>query len=83
MNKNYGLVFYVKRSKMISNGTVPVYLRITVDGERVEISSKRYVNPDKWNANGQKLNGTGFLYLEGTYVHSNGIRMVCGFNELM
>jgi site-specific recombinase XerD len=44
---------------MIGNGTVPVYLRITVDGERIEISSKRYVNPDKWNANGQKLNGTG------------------------
>jgi site-specific recombinase XerD len=48
----------VKRSKMTGNGTAPVYLRITVDGERIEISSKRYVNPDKWNANGQKLNGT-------------------------
>ncbi len=59
MNKTFGLLFYVKRSKMIGNGTVPVYLRITVDGERIEISSKRYVNPDKWNANAQKLNGTG------------------------
>jgi site-specific recombinase XerD len=59
MNKTFGLLFYVKRSKMIGNGTVPVYLRVTVDGERIEISSKRYVNPDKWNANGQKLNGTG------------------------
>jgi site-specific recombinase XerD len=58
MNKTFGLLFYVKRSKIIGNGTAPVYLRITVDGERIEISSKRYVNPDKWNANGQKLNGT-------------------------
>ncbi len=58
MNKTFGLLFYVKRSKMISNGTVPVYLRVTVDGERIEISSKRYVNPDKWNANAQKLNGS-------------------------
>jgi site-specific recombinase XerD len=57
MNKTFGLLFYVKRSKMTGNGTAPVYLRVTVDGERIEISSKRYVNPDKWNANGQKLNG--------------------------
>jgi len=59
MNKTFGLLFYVKRSKMIGNGTAPVYLRVTVDGKRIEISSKRYVNPDKWNANGQKLNGSG------------------------
>ena len=58
MNKTFGLLFYVKRSKMINDGTAPVYLRITMDGERVEISSKRYVNPDKWNTNGQKLNGS-------------------------
>ncbi|MFI5137162.1 MAG: site-specific integrase [Sphingobacteriales bacterium] len=58
MNKTFGLLFYIKRSKMIADGTVPVYLRITIDGERIEISSKRYVNPDKWNANGQKLNGS-------------------------
>jgi hypothetical protein len=59
MNKTFGLLFYVKRSKMMGNGTAAVYLRVTVDGERIEISSKRYVNPDKWNANAQKLNGTG------------------------
>jgi Arm domain-containing DNA-binding protein len=57
MNKSFGLLFYVKRSKMTPDGTVPVYLRITIDGERIEVSSKRYVNPDKWNTKGQKLNG--------------------------
>ncbi|SDS97506.1 Site-specific recombinase XerD [Mucilaginibacter mallensis] len=59
MNKTLSLLFYLKRSKITDAGTVPVYLRITVDGERIEISSKRYVNPDKWNASGQKLNGSG------------------------
>ena len=58
MNKTFGLLFYVKRSKMISDGTAPIYLRITVDSERVEISSKRYANPDKWNSNAQKLSGS-------------------------
>ncbi|HEX8378263.1 MAG TPA: site-specific integrase [Pedobacter sp.] len=59
MNKTFGLLFYVKKTKMIANGTAPVYLRITIDGERADISSKRYINPDKWNANGQKLGGSG------------------------
>jgi site-specific recombinase XerD len=59
MNKTFGLLFYVKKTKIIANGTAPVYLRITIDGERADISSKRYINPDKWNANGQKLGGSG------------------------
>jgi site-specific recombinase XerD len=59
MNKTFGLLFYVKKTKMIANGTAPVYLRITIDGERADISSKRYINPDKWNASGQKLGGSG------------------------
>jgi site-specific recombinase XerD len=59
MNKSFGLLFYLKRSKINTDGLVPVYLRITVDGARVEISSKRYVNPNQWNTNRQKLNGTG------------------------
>ncbi|QEM05962.1 site-specific integrase [Mucilaginibacter rubeus] len=57
MNKSFNLLFYVKRSKTNVEGLAPVYLRITVDGVRIEVSSKRYVNPDKWNTNGQKLTG--------------------------
>jgi site-specific recombinase XerD len=58
MNKSFGLLFYLKRSKINTDGLVPVYLRITIDGERAEISSKRYVNPNQWNTHRQKLNGT-------------------------
>ncbi|MEO3403236.1 site-specific integrase [Mucilaginibacter sp. CAU 1740] len=57
MNKSFNLLFYVKRSKTNAEGLAPVYLRITIDGVRIEVSSKRYVNPDKWNTNGQKLTG--------------------------
>jgi site-specific recombinase XerD len=57
MNNFFNLLFYVKRTKTNADGLAPVYLRITIDGARIEISSKRYVNPNKWNTNGQKLNG--------------------------
>lgn len=42
---------------MTNEGVSPVYLRITVDGERVEIASKRYAKPDEWNQTAQKLVG--------------------------
>lgn len=58
MNKSFGLLFYVKRSKINTEGLAPIYLRITIDGARIEISSKRYVNPSQWSSNRQKLSGT-------------------------
>lgn len=58
MNKTFALLFYVKKSKKISDGTAPIYLRITIDGKLTEIAAKRYVIPEKWNSQAQKLNGT-------------------------
>lgn len=43
---------------MNTEGLAPIYLRITIDGARIEVSSKRYVKPDQWSTNRQKLNGT-------------------------
>jgi site-specific recombinase XerD len=58
MKNSISLLFYLKRSKITAERTVPVYLRITIGGQRIEISSKRYVNPDKWNTSAQKLSGS-------------------------
>ncbi len=57
MNKTFNLLFYLKKSKKNKQGQSPIYLRITVDGKRAEISTKRYVEPAKWNNEAQKLNG--------------------------
>jgi site-specific recombinase XerD len=59
MNKSFSLLFYVKSSKLGADGTAPIYLRITIDGQRIEISSKRQAIPSKWNTSAQKLNGSG------------------------
>ncbi|MET3978644.1 hypothetical protein ABIB62_001213 [Mucilaginibacter sp. UYP25] len=57
--QSFSLLFYVKSSKLSADGTAPIYLRITIDGKRIEISSKRQVIPSKWNTAAQKLVGTG------------------------
>lgn len=57
MNKTFSLLFYVKKGKILANGTAPIYLRITIDGKRKEITTKRHIEPVKWNPIAQKANG--------------------------
>jgi hypothetical protein len=58
MNKKLGLFFFLKKSKINANGLVPIYLRITIAGLRTDISSKRFIDPAKWNNLSQKVSGT-------------------------
>lgn len=58
MSKTFSLLFYVKKSKTGADGTAPIYLRITVNGQRAEISTKRTVSPDKWNTDKGCVRGT-------------------------
>ena len=59
MKTRFSLTFLLKRFKELPNGTAPIYLRITIDEERVELSTKRYVLPAKWSAATQKVSGSG------------------------
>jgi hypothetical protein len=49
--------FYVKEEKKDDKGEVPIYLRITVNGERAEISANRRVNPEIWDKTSEKVAG--------------------------
>lgn len=57
MNKTFTLLFFIKKNKIITNGTVPIYLRITIDGKAAEIAVKRYIDPAKWDNKLQKAIG--------------------------
>lgn len=56
MNKIFNLLFFIKKNKIRTKGTVPIYLRITVDGKAVEIAAKRYI-AKKWDNKSQKAIG--------------------------
>lgn len=49
MKNNFTFIFYVKRSKADRNGKSNIYLRVTVNGKRAEMSVSRKVASDKWN----------------------------------
>lgn len=57
MNHRLSILFFLKNSKMSKNGLVPIYQRITINGERINISTSKYVEKSKWNSLAGKLNG--------------------------
>lgn len=56
---SFTFLFYIKKGKTNTEGEAPIYLRITVNGERAELSIKRNVAPDKWNSSACKVKGIG------------------------
>lgn len=57
MNSNITNLFYIKRAKPNSKGLVPIFQRITIDGQRIEKCTGKYIDSDLWSSEGTKLKG--------------------------
>lgn len=64
MNNSFSLLFYIKKCKADSSGRANIYLRITMDGQRSELSIRRKVLIDKWNSDMNMARGTSDESLE-------------------
>ncbi len=49
MKTNFSMLFYTKKQRNYTSGLAPIYLRITVDGKRSEVTTGRECDPEKWN----------------------------------
>ncbi|QJD96119.1 site-specific integrase [Mucilaginibacter robiniae] len=58
MRTSLTLLFYLKKPKHYQSGSMPVYLRITVDGQRTEIAVSRKYDSAKWNSQTGRATGT-------------------------
>ena len=58
MKSTFSILFYPKRNDIDSAREAPVYMRVTVNGRRVELSTHRKVKVAKWNHKAGKLSGT-------------------------
>ena len=58
MKHKMSILFYAKSSKSSKNGLVPIYLRITIDGTRIEFSTSKFIEQAKWNTTSGKVKGT-------------------------
>ena len=57
MEHRISTLFYARKSKKTSDGLAPIYLRITVNGQRLEQSIQRLVDPAQWSAAAARLKG--------------------------
>ncbi|MDB5015918.1 MAG: recombinase [Mucilaginibacter sp.] len=55
---NFHLLFYIRKQKNYKGGAMPIYMRITVSGKRVDISIGRDYDPAKWNNHAGRAIGT-------------------------
>lgn len=52
----FGLLFYIRRDKTNKKGESPVFMRLTINGERADASIKRFIEPHAWNSAKGKAN---------------------------
>ena len=58
MNSRTTLLLWLYRSKMNSKGQAPIYLRITVNGKKTELSTGVFVYPKLWNNKKGRVKGS-------------------------
>ena len=49
MENNLSVLFYLRKSKAKKNSEAPIYMRITVNGNRVDLSTHQFCLPEKWD----------------------------------
>ncbi|MBA2500228.1 MAG: site-specific integrase [Chitinophagaceae bacterium] len=57
METRLSILFYGKKTKLNSEKTLSIYLRVTIEGQRFEVSTQRYVETSKWSVEAGKMKG--------------------------
>ena len=48
-SSTFTIVFHLRNLAEKEDKKLPVYARITINGKRIELSSKQMINPEGWN----------------------------------
>lgn len=81
-NNTFGVQF-ITRSNKAKEGLYPLYARISVDGRRVEVSLKKFINPVNWNdAKGSAKGKSDEIRNLNTYLEQIRSRLTECYQEL-
>ena len=48
MKITISILFLLRKGKIKANNTVPIYVRISLGGKRIEFSTGHFIEPPKW-----------------------------------
>jgi site-specific recombinase XerD len=57
MEARMSILFFGKKTKNESDKELSIYLRVTINGERFEVTTQRYIEPNKWSSAAGKVKG--------------------------
>lgn len=58
MGQTTSILFFTRKTTKLKNGESPIFVRITIDGQRLNISLKRSIASKFWDSNKGKCIGT-------------------------
>ncbi|PTX14705.1 site-specific recombinase XerD [Pontibacter mucosus] len=58
MDTKISILFYGRKAKTTRDNLLPIYLRVTIQGRRLELSTHRYVSPERWSVEAGKVKGS-------------------------
>ncbi|HXO76548.1 MAG TPA: Arm DNA-binding domain-containing protein, partial [Puia sp.] len=59
MEHRISTLFFVKKAKQTKDGKLPLYIRITVNGQRIEHGIQRYIHSSQWSVAAGQMKGNG------------------------
>jgi site-specific recombinase XerD len=57
MKTKITVLYYLRKSKVNVQGQMPIYQRITINGQRYDVSSGHFTEEDKWSSEAGKMKG--------------------------
>jgi len=76
MKQTFNVLFFIRKTKLKKSGDTPIMLRITIEGQLVEMQLKRDVKPNLWNQNKERCTGKDHASLEiNRYLESVKLRL--------
>jgi hypothetical protein len=57
MEPKMNMLFIGKKARMTIHQLLPIYLRVTIDGKRFEVSTHQHVKTDEWSPSASRVKG--------------------------